>query len=69
MKKIREEEEESSYAEDGGAGMAGLAKRRRKKKKKLVAEVFVEPTDKDLKMAKAYGGQPKAGVKKMAVPK
>ena len=41
-----------------------MAKKRRKKKKKAVAEVFVEPSGKDLLMAKAYGGQPKATVKR-----
>ena len=45
-----------------------MAKRRRKKKKKVVPDVFVEPTDKDLLMAKAYGGQAKATVKKKIMP-
>lgn len=60
VKRMIKEEEDSNFGGDGGE----MAKKRRKKKKKLVAEVFVEPSGKDLLMAKAYGGQAKATVKR-----
>lgn len=63
VKKIKEEEE-SSY---GGDASEMTKKKRKRKKKMVVAEVFVEPSDKDLLMAKAYGGQPKATMKKKVV--
>ena len=46
------EEENSNYDQDIGE----LTKKRRIKKKKLAAQVFVEPSGKEIKMAKAYGG-------------
>lgn len=62
IKKIKEEEY-SNYEGD----MGEMAKKKRKKKKKVVAEVFVEPSGKDLLMAKAYGGQAKATVVKKKI--
>jgi hypothetical protein len=45
-----------------------MAKKKSKKKKKRLVEVFDEPSRTDLLMAKAYGGQAKATVKRKAVP-
>ena len=52
MEQIEEED-------DDGEGGDLAQKRRRKKKKKKIVEVYMEPTDKDILMAKAYGGVPK----------
>jgi hypothetical protein len=43
-----------------GVDDGGMRKRKKKKKNKKPAEIFYEPSDKDILMAKAYGGVPKA---------
>ena len=69
MKKVKKikEEEYSNYEGMGDMGDMMAKKRRKKKKKTMVAEVFVEPSGKDLLMAKAYGGQAKATIVKKRI--
>lgn len=44
-----------------------LAKKKTKKRKKKVVQEFTEPSDKDIQMAKAYGGVAR-GAPKRAMP-
>ncbi len=42
-----------------------MTKKRRIRKKKKVIQIYNEPSEKDIMMAKAYGGVPRGTVKKI----
>jgi hypothetical protein len=55
------EEEDESVMEDD----QGMRKRRVKRKKKVVVQVYQDPNEKEIMMARAYGGVPRGAAKKV----
>jgi hypothetical protein len=67
MKVQRIAEEEDSQFDNSEVGDLAQRKRKKKKKKK-VPDYTYGPSEMDIKMARAYGGAPKATVKKKLMP-
>jgi len=59
-------EEEEYGTEVSFEGEDALPKKRRVKKKKGVVQVYNDPSDKDIQMAKAYGGVARGAPKRLA---
>ena len=60
------QEEDSQFDGDFAGGDTSLKKKRIKKKKKVI-QVYNDPSAKDIKLARAYGGVPK-GAPKRVIP-